>query len=214
MNETAKTPGIFLALEGIDGVGTTTQSRLLCERLIAEGHRVHRTYEPSGGPIGTLLRQVLTGRLRTMGGEGRVGPEVVAALFAADRLDHLESKILPRLAEGVHVVTDRYVLSSLAYQGVDCDLAWVQSINAQARPADLTLLLEISADEALKRRADRHGPDERFDALELQRKIAAAYATQADSTAYESPVARIDAMPPVAQVAAAIWNAVADLIPS
>ncbi|MDF1565212.1 MAG: dTMP kinase [Deltaproteobacteria bacterium] len=206
--------GRLIALEGIDGVGTTTQAHLLCERLAAAGHRVHRTYEPSGGPIGTLLRQVLTGRLRRGGTDAneRVGPEVVAALFAADRLDHLESEILPRLEEGVHVITDRYVLSSLAYQGVDCELTWVKAINARALPADLTLLLEISADEALKRRADRHGPDERFDALELQRRIAAAYAERADDPDYTSPVVRIDANPSVEQVAEEIWQAIAPLL--
>jgi len=179
----------FIVLEGIDGVGTTTHTRALYERLSQEGIGVHRSFEPSAGPIGVLLRQVLTGRLRASenarrigasmeeGGResGQVGPEVVAGLFASDRLDHLESELLPRLADGVTVLCDRYLLSSLAYQSIECDLEWVLALNQMARAPDLTIFLDLDAKEALGRRADRHGPEERFDALATQSKVAARY---------------------------------------
>ncbi len=204
----SRSRGKLIVLEGIDGVGTTTHARRLCERMRGEGHAVHRTYEPSGGPVGMLLRQVLTGRMRQRGGEARVGPEVVAALFAADRLDHLESEILPRLEEGVHVVSDRYVLSSLAYQGVECDLDWVRAINTRARPADLTLLLQIDPREALARRSERHGPEERFDALALQERIAEAYERLAGDPMLGGRVVRVDASRSIDEVAEAIFSEV------
>src|SRR5574341_1198614 len=92
---------LLIALEGIDGAGTTTQAALLCDWLRGMGTRVHRTQEPSAGPIGQLLRLLLRGPLR-------VDPAAVALLFAADRLDHLAREIEPQLASGAHVVTDRY----------------------------------------------------------------------------------------------------------
>jgi dTMP kinase len=102
--------GRFLVLEGLDGAGTTTQASRLCAWLSARGRTVHLTSEPSRGPLGTGIRQVLSGRLRGAGG-GEFDPGALALLFAADRLDHWESEIRPRLAEGQDVVSDRYVLS-------------------------------------------------------------------------------------------------------
>ena len=75
------------------------------------------TREPSDGPVGTMIRQALTGRLGLPGGAGPLAPETLALLFAADRTDHLAAQVLPALAAGKVVLCDRYVLSSLAYQG-------------------------------------------------------------------------------------------------
>jgi dTMP kinase len=105
--------GRFLVLEGLDGAGTTTQARLLADRLRRGGRRAHLTAEPSGGPVGALLRQVLTRRIGGGEGEG-FDAGALALLFAADRLDHWSAEIDPRLAGGEDVVSDRYALSSLA----------------------------------------------------------------------------------------------------
>ncbi|MGZ6028562.1 MAG: dTMP kinase [Myxococcaceae bacterium] len=129
--------GRVIVLEGIDGSGTTTQTARLVASLRAAGHVVLGTREPSEGPMGLLLRQALTRRL--VG----ISDRVLALLFAADRLDHLASLVEPALAEGKVVVSDRYVLSSLAYQGMRLPLAWVEALNAAARPADLTLYLDV-----------------------------------------------------------------------
>lgn len=118
-------PGRFIVLEGLDGAGTTTQTERLASLLRSEGHDVVTTREPSDGPVGTMLRQALTGRLGLPQGRGPLAQETLALLFAADRTDHLHARILPALEQGKVVLCDRYVLSSLAYQGASLPMAWV-----------------------------------------------------------------------------------------
>ena len=98
--------GLFIALEGIDGAGTTTQLERLAGRLRERGLPVHRTREPSDGPIGTMIRQVLSGRIVVNGLQGPRPPSwtTMALLFAADRTDHVESEIVPNLMDGVNLV--------------------------------------------------------------------------------------------------------------
>lgn len=162
------TQGLLIALEGVDGSGTTSQRELVAKALRAQGHIVHTTAEPTTGPIGKLLREILTGTLQT-------SPQAVALLFAADRLDHLEREILPQLNQGHIVLTDRYIHSSLAYQSLAMGEDWVMTINQKARTPDLAILVQVSVEVAAKRREERGGPEELFDAIEAQRKIAKAY---------------------------------------
>ena len=164
----------FIVLEGLDGAGTTTQAKLLVESLRAAGHQVHFTREPSDGPIGTSIRQALGGRLTRPNGE-RLTPETLALLFAADRVDHLASEIVPLTEKGVVVVCDRYVLSSVAYQGQELDPAFVRAINEKAAAPDLTLFVKVTPETALARRADRHLGEELYEALDIQRRVAKAY---------------------------------------
>ncbi len=146
--------GRFIVFEGIDGSGLSTQAALLAEWLLGKGHPVYLTKEPSAGPAGSQIRLALAGRLVSRPGPGApagLDPRAMALLFAADRMDHLAGEIEPLLEAGTHVVCDRYVLSSLAYQGAEVDPAWVQAINAGARPADLTVLLRVPPQVALAR---------------------------------------------------------------
>jgi len=167
--------GLFLVLEGLDGAGTTTQSQRLADWLRARGRRPHLTAEPSRGPVGTQVRQVLSGRLRASGG-GDFDPHALALLFAADRLDHWQSEIRPRLEEGCDVISDRYVLSSLAYQAVSTgDAAWVAAINARAPAPDLTMFLRVSPAVALRRRYAASAEREIFEVPAFQRKVHRAY---------------------------------------
>src|SRR5688572_15881873 len=112
--------GSFIVLEGVDGAGTTTHTKILTETLRKRGLPVHPTREPSDGPIGVLLRQMLTGRVVVPGLHGPRPPSwtTMALLFAADRVDHVEAEILPNLMDGVSVISDRYVHSSVAYQSI------------------------------------------------------------------------------------------------
>jgi dTMP kinase len=171
--------GLLIALEGLDGAGTTTQASKLRDWLVRRGERVHVTAEPSQGPIGALLRLVLERRMAPPGGsaEGgaRLGAPTMALLFAADRLDHLAQEILPRVAEGWIVVTDRYVLSSLAYQGVGCDLDFVASVNALARKPDLTILIDVPAAVCRRRIEAARAHLELFEGLEQQEKVGENY---------------------------------------
>jgi dTMP kinase len=173
----------LIVIEGIDGSGTTTQSRRLVDALRARGRDARHTFEPTPGPIGTLIRAALEKRLTDpLTDQPRVlASETLALLFAADRLDHLDSFVLPALAEGAIVVSDRYDLSSLVYQSATAPspgqaLPWLRVLNRAARRPELTLVLDVPFEEAKARRKQRGGAEELFDADALQRRLAAAYA--------------------------------------
>jgi dTMP kinase len=146
--------GRFIVFEGLDGAGTTTQARILAERLQGQGRTVYLAHQPSEGPAGLLIRQILAGRTATTQADGKLGvvdERVMALLFAADRLDHLTSQIEPRLARGEDVILDRYILSSLAYQGATVSHEFIAAANRYARKPDLTLFLYVPANIALDR---------------------------------------------------------------
>lgn len=165
--------GRFIAIEGIDGSGTTLQTRGLTTWLRQRGHEVVETREPSGGPIGRLIRE----RLHV--DAAPLDPAALALLFAADRLDHVAQEIDPARRRGAVVVSDRYLLSSLAYQSLDCDLEWVRTINHAAPAPDFYVFLRVPAEVAFARVQQRAAAgaaaSERFDALDLQRRIARLY---------------------------------------
>ena len=137
------------------------------------------TREPSDGPVGVLIRQALTGRLvlpgALPGGAGPLAPETLALLYAADRTDHLRARVLPALEAGQVVLSDRSVLSSLAYQGASLPMEWVDAVNACAVSPDLTLFVGVAPEVAARRRAARGGAPELFEADEAQRRIAKQY---------------------------------------
>lgn len=173
--------GLFIVLEGVDGAGTTTQTKLLIDGHRRRGLPVHATREPSDGPIGNMLRQILGGRVVVPGIRGPRPPSwsTMALLFAADRLDHVEAEILPNLLDGVTVVSDRYVHSSVAYQSItggDADaVAWVKELNRHARRPDLTIVLDVPPAVASQRRIERGHGREIYDDDELQAQLAAFY---------------------------------------
>ncbi len=174
--------GLFIVLEGVDGAGTTTQTKLLAGALRGRGLPITTTREPSDGPIGGLIRQILTGRVVVPGISGARPSSwsTMAALFAADRLDHLEATIHPNLMDGVTVISDRYDHSSVAYQSVTAGgepetVAWVRELNRHARRPDLTIVLDVSPDEAARRRKERAAGREIYDATELQQQLAEFY---------------------------------------
>ncbi|MET0406257.1 MAG: dTMP kinase, partial [Cystobacter sp.] len=152
---------------------------------------------------GVLIRQALTGRVVLPGGAGPLAPETLALLYAADRTDHLRARVLPALAAGHVVLSDRSVLSSLAYQGASLSMEWVEALNAHALPADLTLFVAVSLDVAARRRAARGGPEELFDAEEKQRRISRQYEAAIALRGTREHVVRIDGDASVDAVTAA-----------
>jgi len=202
----SRRPGRFVVLEGLDGAGTTTQARLLAERLRAEGRRVHLTAEPSGGPVGALIRQVLGRRLGGAGGTP-FDPGALALLFAADRLDHWQGEIAPRLAAGADVISDRYTLSSLAYQSLTTGApAWVEAQNARAPAPAATLFLKVRPAEALRRRVAESGGGELYEVAGFQRRVARSYARCIGRLRRQGQrVLVLDGERSVDEVAAAVW---------
>jgi dTMP kinase len=173
--------GRFIVIEGIDGSGSTTQAERLADALTRDGTDVVLTCEPSTGPIGVLIRRALR---RELGERPVAAPSfawaTLALLFAADRVDHLDTVVLPALAAGRTVVSDRYVFSSLAYQSVTSEdsaasLPWIRQLNREAIPADLTLILDVDDGTAAARRASRGGSAELYEVREIQRKLAELY---------------------------------------
>jgi dTMP kinase len=146
--------GVFIAFEGGDGAGKSTQARLLADWLEEAGHRVVLTREPGGTPFGVDVRELV------LHGD-HVIPRAEALLFAADRAHHVETLVLPALRRGEVVITDRFVDSSIAYQGSGRDLGAdeVRELNRWATgglvPA-LTVLLDLPAGEGRVRRGGVH----------------------------------------------------------
>jgi dTMP kinase len=141
---------LFIAFEGIDGSGKSTQVKLLAEKLISEGHKVYTTCEPTSGPIGKMIRSVFSGA-------AKADHRTIAALFLADRLEHLTNEVdglLLKLKQGYTVITDRYYFSSYAYHSVYVDMDWViatNSICADLLRPDLTIYIDISPEVSMQR---------------------------------------------------------------
>jgi dTMP kinase len=169
--------GLFIAVEGIDGSGSTTQAKLLGEYLESLGRKTYLTAEPSSGPLGKAIR----GFLRDRQDHSKLLAPSLALSFAADRLFHFETEIQPQLAQGVDVISDRYVLSSLVYQGLDLPQAWVKEVNAYAPVPDVTILIDAPEVVAKERREKRGGVEEIFDKSELQIRLRERYLSLAPS---------------------------------
>jgi len=166
--------GKFLVIEGLDGSGTTTQVDFLVASLRQRGLSVHATCEPSKGPIGVLIRQALSGRLSLDAKGKALSPKTLALLFAADRDDHLQAEVEPALERGHWVVSDRYLLSSLAYQSLSLPMDWIMTLNQHALVPDCTVFLKIAPPLAAKRMKQRPQV-ELYEALETQERVAQNY---------------------------------------
>jgi dTMP kinase len=163
---------LFIAIEGIDGSGGTTQTRMLADWFRARGHpEVLTTAEPSTGPVGQFIRRALDPDQP----ESVIGDAVLPYLFAADRRDHLDREIVPALQQGAVVITDRYYHSSLAYQSLAIGLPEVAALNDRFQMPDLTLFLHLEPDLCLARIQARGATMERFEALDRLRQIGDAY---------------------------------------
>ncbi len=153
-----KSDGLFIVLEGLDGSGTTTQATLLHNHFLHKDRKSHLTCEPTDEPVGKLLRDALSGRLSSpnTGQKINFSERARCLLFAADRLEH-SAAVEKVISRGVHVICDRYILSSIAYQMLDETISpeWVIEVNTGCAVPDLTIFLHVPVAQCLKRLENR-----------------------------------------------------------
>lgn len=147
----AEKKGKFIAFEGLDGSGSSTQVKLLADYLFKKGLKAHTTKEPTNNIIGGLIRGQLTHNWNT-------SQICFQLLFSADRAHHLETEIEPSLEKGNTVITDRYMYSTLAFGAVEGPaIEWLEQINSKFRKPDLTIILRVPPKACMERiKASRH----------------------------------------------------------
>lgn len=192
--------GIFIAVEGIDGAGVTTQAETLRSELEStlraadgslspsDGPLTHLTKEPTDGPAGGQIRLALSERLE-------LDPEALALFFATDRKDHVETEIKPLLDDGYIVIADRYYLSSFAFQldAADGDLEWLRQINSKAITPDLTVLIDVEAETSRRRRERDRLTEELFENDETLQRVRSNYLDIAEQLKAEGePIEIVD----------------------
>ena len=205
------TPGLFITLEGGDGSGKSTQAQLLGEWLQAQGRTVLRTREPGGTEVGVAIREIVLHH------RGEVSPRAEALLYAADRAQHIGTLVRPALARGEIVIQDRYLDSSVAYQGAGRVLGGTEVRDLSLWAAEgllphLTLLLDLDETAA---RGRLNAANKRFDRLEAEKgefhaRVRAAFLELAAAEPERFLV--LDASLPVAELAAQIRARVAALL--
>jgi len=189
----------LIVIEGLDGSGKTTQAKLLVRALRKTRNAVF-TAEPSKGEIGRFIRK------RILYGEKRVPTAVEALLFAADRIDHVRNEVAPMLAEGKTVVCDRYLYSSLAYQGsAGLSIDWIQTINQHAQRPDLALFIDVNPETMLKRLTRRKSVMENLETQKKVREIYLHFVTNGELT-------KVDGEKDKAEVAQGILKIVSEFL--
>lgn len=191
--------GIFIVIEGLDGSGKTTQATLLANRL-SQSYTVMLTAEPSRGKIGTFIRE---GCLYE---DKRLPTEAEALLFAADRIEHMQKELSPALEDGKLVICDRYVYSSLAYQGsAGLSLDWIKTINARALQPDFSIFIDVPPERVLERLQRKKSV---METLETQLKVREVYMKFVD----KGELFRVDGDKPKGVVADMLYAKVLELL--
>jgi len=192
----------LVVFEGLDGSGTTTQMQLLAEKCDKDLRPCRATFEPTDKPIGRLVRAILQKQIVTT-------PLALAMLYAADREDHLYNPIYgmaSELEEGKLVICDRYIYSSLAYQGVECPIEKVKELNQFPAPQYL-FFIDTPVEECIRRIESRGGGSELFDRHEFLEQVKTNYERLFSSLPQEVEFFRIDGMQSKEAIALEISNA-------
>jgi len=179
-------PGIFVAIEGLDGSGKSTQVAAASRYLGQTGRETFITFEPSGSAIGNMIRSRLLG-------EWQSSPQALQLLFAADRAEHLEKEIIPRLLKGICVITDRYAFSSFAYGAIENDLDWLVALNSRFLAPDLVVYLESTPEACLERIRMKRDSIELFEKSNILKEVTQNYKVLFKRDDFKNvPVAYID----------------------
>jgi dTMP kinase len=200
--------GVFVCFEGGEGAGKSTQSRLLRERLEADGHVVLLTREPGATPVGATVRRIVLDPAT-----GELADRTEALLYAADKAEHIHAVVGPALERGEVVVTDRYVDSTLAYQGAgrsldSADLEWVARWATDDLRPHLTVLLDLAPAQGLTRFTERDRIE--GESLEFHERVRAEFLRLAASDPEHYLV--VDARSPKTEIAAAVHARLAPVL--
>lgn len=184
--------GKFIVLEGIDGSGKSTQMALLQKALQTKGVQAVFTFEPTKGRIGSMIREAFSGKYQ-------ISQSTIAALFVADRMEHIqdpENGMLALLQRGIHVFSDRYYFSSYAYHSAHVPMDWVVASNAlckQMLQADLTLYLDHTPEQSMKRLLKSRGSLEMYETLENLSRVYSCYEEAMSKYAKDENIIRLPA---------------------
>lgn len=198
---------LFIALEGIDGSGKSTQAKMLAKVMTDAGYKVYTTFEPTDGMIGSVLRSILKGTIKA-------DHRTIAGLFLADRLDHLlneETGIVKKMQDGYTVITDRYYFSSYAYHGTHMDMDWVIDANkicADILKPDMNIFIDVTPEVSMQRINSGRESTELFENLDSLRQVRAKYMEAFEKLKQSEHIIIIDGNRP----ADAIANEIQDLV--
>lgn len=191
----------FIVLEGLDGSGTTTQMTRLVNKFEREGLPAFGTFEPTGGPAGLLIREILGKRVK-------VEPSTLAYLFVSDRNEHLkaEKEGILSLSQKRYVVCDRYLFSSLAYQSLECGYEFIYSLNSGFPLPEYCVFLDVPP-EVCQNRISGRSRKELFEDLEIQNQIHTNYKRAfADLVPIGIKFLEIDGTLPAEEITEKIWS--------
>ena len=201
---------LFIALEGIDGSGKSTQINFLSENLKKAGHKVYSTFEPTDGPIGSMIRNIFNHRIEA-------DHRTIAGLFVADRLDHLTNKtngILKKMDEGFTVITDRYYFSSYAYHGTHMSLEWVikaNELSAELLRPDLNIFIDVSPEVGMERLNKGRSSIELYETIENLRNVRKKYYEAMEYLKSEESIFITSGEREPNEIASEIWNKISKI---
>ncbi|MBM3177020.1 MAG: dTMP kinase [Bacteroidetes bacterium] len=201
---------LFIAFEGIDGSGKSTQAEMLAAWMESTGRKVWRTAEPTKRPVGKMIRDIFSGKQIA-------DQKVIAGLFVADRLDHLlneDDGMLLKLKNDFCVITDRYYLSSYAYHSVHMDMDWVIQANAMSarllRP-DVHIFIDVPPEVSMQRIQSSRSETEMYENLENLKKVRETYLLAIKKVGQTENILRFDGTMAPDQLAKQIQEAIKKL---
>lgn len=192
----------MIVFEGLDGAGTTTQMKLLGERLEKAGLKTFLTHEPTDNPIGKLVRQCLQHKFTTT-------PDALALLYSSDREDHLyneEYGIVNHIENGEIVISDRYFYSSIAYQGVQCDIDFITDINSKFPHPQFMIFIDTPSDDCINRIEKRGEEKELFEKADYLAKVRKNYLREFNSLPEDVNVLFVDGLLTIEEISDKIWE--------
>jgi len=202
--------GRFIVFEGIDGSGKSTQIKSISKQLETQGLKIYTTFEPTDGPVGSLIRQMLSGEIAT-------DQRTIASLFAADRTDHLTNQkngIKQKVDQGGIVLCDRYYFSSYAYHAQYIDMEWVihaNSLNTEILKPDLTIFIDVDPEICFKRIKLSRTDFEMYEQIDVMKNVRINYFKAFDRLKDSEKIAVVDGNTTPEKVEDSILNEISKL---